>query len=184
MTRILRDFDALTPASNSGEDVRAIRGEVETSMTEVRIKLTQLVNTIMERMQAEAERRADAMLQKLTQTLKFAPKNNIERTAYISESGATLGRSTRSPGSQGQNQPTRAAQPSWAAVTGAVPQRMTNWTTITNSRKKARKHSLDQRRNLFTLCAADGVCYTVTPQKYDRYISTLWSATIGVRAVR
>jgi hypothetical protein len=108
----------------------------------------------------------------------------LQQTAYISETAATLGSSTRSPGSQGQNQPTRAAQPSWAPVTGAVPQRMTKWTTVTNSKKKARKHSSDQRRNLLTLCTADGVCYTVTPQKYDRYISTLWSATIGVRAVR
>jgi hypothetical protein len=66
MTRILRDFDALTPAANSGEDVRALRGEVKANITKVRIELTQLVDTIMERMQAEADRRADAMLQKLT----------------------------------------------------------------------------------------------------------------------
>jgi hypothetical protein len=78
--RILRDFDALTPDANSGEDVRSLRGEVEANITKVRIELTQLVNTVMERMQAEAERRADAMLQKLTQTLKFSPKNDIERT--------------------------------------------------------------------------------------------------------
>lgn len=44
----------------------------------------------------------------------------------------------------------RAAQPSWAnvAVTGA--QTANGWTTVTNVKRKIKKHSMDQRRILFT----------------------------------
>jgi hypothetical protein len=63
MTRILRDFVALTPAPSSGKDVQARRDEMDANVSNVRIELTQLVSTMIERVQAEAERRADAMLQ-------------------------------------------------------------------------------------------------------------------------
>jgi hypothetical protein len=43
----------------------------------------------------------------------------------------------------------RAAQPSWAAVTGTEAQKLTGWTTVANSKKKTKKHPLDQRRILF-----------------------------------
>jgi hypothetical protein len=62
MTRILRDFVALWPATGSIEEAQALRDEVDANISKVRIELTQLVNTMMERMQAEAERRAEAML--------------------------------------------------------------------------------------------------------------------------
>jgi hypothetical protein len=69
MTRILRDFVALEPTTGSIGEAQALRGEVEANISKVKIELMQLVNTTMERMQAEAERRAEAMLQKLTQML-------------------------------------------------------------------------------------------------------------------
>jgi hypothetical protein len=62
MMRILRDFVALWPATGSIEEAQALRDEVDANISKVRIELTQLVNTMMERMQAEAERRAEAML--------------------------------------------------------------------------------------------------------------------------
>jgi hypothetical protein len=79
MTRILRDFVALTSAPSSGKDVQVLQDEMDANVSKVRIELTQLVNTMIERMQAEAERRADAMLQKLTQMLKIAPKTTLTR---------------------------------------------------------------------------------------------------------
>ena len=57
MTRILRGFVPPTPITGAREDVQRLRVEVEANITKVRIELTQLVNTMMERMQAEAERR-------------------------------------------------------------------------------------------------------------------------------
>jgi hypothetical protein len=149
MTKILRDFVALTPAADSGKDVQALRNEVDANISKVRMKLTQLVNTMMERMQAEAERRAETMLQKLTQMLKIAPKTHIDRAAPVVDTEVVLGRWKRASGSQGQNQPIRAPQPSWATVTGTGAQKLTGWTTVTNGKKKTKKHPLDQRRILF-----------------------------------
>jgi hypothetical protein len=112
MTRILRDFVALKPATSSIGEAQALRGEVEANVSKVKIELTQLVNTTMERMQAEADRRAEAMLQKLTQILRLAPRNHINRVAPVIDTKVALGRSTRVSGSREQNQTTRATQPS------------------------------------------------------------------------
>lgn len=99
---------------------------------------------MMEKMQAEAERRAETMLQKLTRMLKIAPKNDIGRAAPISESEPTSGRSTRMSDSQGQSQATRAAQPSWTAVASTGAQKMTGWTIVTNGRRKRRNTLWDR----------------------------------------
>lgn len=158
MTRILRGYVAPTPAVGAGEEVQRLRVEVEASITKVRVELTQLVNTMMEKMQAEAERRVETMLQKLTRMLKIAPKNDIGRAAPLSEVEPTSGRPTRMPDCQGQTQPTRAAQPSWAAVASTGAQKMTGWTTVTNGKKRTKKHSLNQRRILFVRNAQSPNC--------------------------
>jgi hypothetical protein len=149
MTRILRDFVALKPTISSIGEAQALRGEVEANISIVRIELTQLVNTTMERMQAEAERRAESMLQKLTQMLRLAPRNHVDRVAPVIDTEVASGRSTQGSGSQGQNQTTRARQPSWATFAGTGAQKTTGWTTVTNGKKRTKKHSLDQRRILF-----------------------------------
>jgi hypothetical protein len=112
MTRILRDFVALKPATGSVEEAQALQDGVEANIFKVRIESTQLVNTMMERMQVEAERRAETRLQKLAQMLKIAPRHHVDRAAPVVEIEVASGRSTRVSGTQGQNQPTRAAQPS------------------------------------------------------------------------
>jgi hypothetical protein len=99
MTRILRGFVAPTPAAGAGDDVQRLRVEVKANINKIRIELTQLVNTMMERMQTEAERRAEEMLHKLTRMLKIAPKNDISRAAPISEFKPTSGHLTRKSGS-------------------------------------------------------------------------------------
>lgn len=118
MTRILQGFVAPTPGAGAGEDVQRLRVEVEANTTKVRIELTQLVNTMMERMQAEAERRAETMLQRLTRMLKTAPKIDNSKAALLSEAEPTSGRSTQMPNSQRQIQPTRAEYVTlWSSLT-------------------------------------------------------------------
>jgi hypothetical protein len=85
----------------------------------------------------------------LTPMLKIAPKNHIDRAAPVVDTGVASRPPLRTPGSQRMNQPMSAAQPSWAAVTGTGAQKLTGWTTVANSRKKTKKHPLDQRRILF-----------------------------------
>jgi hypothetical protein len=43
----------------------------------------------------------------------------------------------------------RAGQPSWANVTATRAQTAAGWTTVTNVKKRSKKHPLDQRRILF-----------------------------------
>ena len=158
MTRILRSFVPPTPITGAGEDVQRLRVEVEANITKVRTELTQLVNTMMERMQMEAERRAEEMLHKLTRILKIAPKNDISRAAPGSKSEPTSGRSLRKSNSQEQTQSRRAVQPSWADVASTGAQKMTGWTTVSNGKKKTKKHSLNQRRILFVRNAQSSNC--------------------------
>jgi hypothetical protein len=146
MARILRDFVALKPTTGSIREAQVLRGEVEANISKVKIELTQLVNMMMGRMQAEAEQRAEAMLHKLTQMLRLAPRNHVYRVAPVIDNEVASGRSTRVSGSQGQNQTTRATQPCWAAVAGTRAQKTIGWTTVTNGKKRTKKHSLDQRR--------------------------------------
>jgi hypothetical protein len=122
--------------------VQVLRDEMDANVSKMRIELTQPVNTTIERVQVEAERRADAMLQKLTQMLQIAPKNHIDKAAPVVDTGVASGPPTRTPGSQRTNQPMRAAQPSWAAITGTGAQKLTGWTTVANSKKKTKKHPL------------------------------------------
>jgi hypothetical protein len=130
-------------------EAQALRGEVEANISKVKIELTQLINTTIERMQVEAERRAEAMLQKLMQMLRLAPRNHINRVAPVIDTEVASGRSKRVSGSQGQNQIIRVTQPSWAAITGTRAQKTIGWTIVTDSKKRTKKHSLDQRRILF-----------------------------------
>jgi hypothetical protein len=142
------------PGAGAGEDAQGLRVEVEANITKVRIELTQLVNTMMETMQAEAERRAETMLQKLTRMLRTAPKIDNSKAALE----PTSGHSTQMSSSQRQIQPTRAAQPSWAAIASTRAQKMAEWTTVTNGKKKTKKHSLNQRRILFVRNAQSSNC--------------------------
>jgi hypothetical protein len=103
----------------------------------------------MEAMQAEANRRADAMIQAVMQMLKHAPATENDREAPAVETDAKSGRETRTTARQGQQQPMQAVQPSWAAVTRTGTQKTSSWTPVTNGKKKVKKHTLDQRRILF-----------------------------------
>jgi hypothetical protein len=164
MARILRDFVTPTPATGSREGVQTLRNEINENINKVQIQLTQFVNTAMAKVQAEADRRADAMakaqaeadrradamLQKLAQMLETAPRNDKDRATPFVRSDVTQGSARQAHAVQGRQQPVRAAQPSWANVTGTGAQTATGWTTVTNIKKKVKKHPLDQRRILFS----------------------------------
>ena len=60
--------------------------------------------------------------------------------------------------SRGQQQPMQAVQPSWATVTGNGTQKISSWTTVTNGKKKVKKHPLDQRRILFVRNVLSHTC--------------------------
>lgn len=112
----------------------------------------QLVNTTMERMQVEADLRADAMLQTVVQMLKNAPAAESNKAAPIVGTDATSGQRTLTAASPGQH------QPSWATVTGTGTQRTSSSTTVTNGKKKVKKHPLDQRRILFVRNVQNHTC--------------------------
>ena len=88
MARMLRASAASFPAAASLDHAQIIHNEVRNYISEVKIELTQLVNTMMEKMQAEANRRADAMLQTLVQMLKNAPATGDNKAASFVEPDA------------------------------------------------------------------------------------------------
>lgn len=113
---------------------------------------------MMENMQAEANRRADAMLQTLVRMLKNAPATGNDKVASFVEPDTAQEHGTREPSSGEQQQPMRAAQSSWAAVTGTGTQKTSNWTTVTSGKKKTKKHPLEQRRVLFARNVQSHIC--------------------------
>ena len=112
MARMLQASAAPMPAAASLDHAQTIRSEMKESIKEMKVELTQLVSTMMAAMQAEAERRADAMLQAVTQLLKNAPATENNRVAPVVETDATSGPRTRTASIRGQQQPVRETQPS------------------------------------------------------------------------
>lgn len=121
-------------------DVKAIRTEMEKQLQKVELSLTQLVTTAMARIQAEVDRRADAMLQSPQQTL--ANKEEPAASVTTPQSGK---RATQEGTTNASN--TRREQISWASI--AEPRTGNGWTTVTKCKKNVRKHPRGQRRVLF-----------------------------------
>jgi hypothetical protein len=149
MARMLQASAAPMPAAAPLDHAQTIRSEMRESIKEMKVELIQLVSTMMETMQAEANRRADAMLRAVMQMLKNAPETDNNRAAPVVETDATSEHRTRTAANREQQQPMQAAQPSWAAVTGTGTLKTSSWTTVTSGKKKVKKHPLDQRRILF-----------------------------------
>ena len=121
-------------------DAHVFRAEVEKELQNVQLQLTQLVTTAMASMQAEADRRADSMLQSLKQMLASTPRpETSSRTPQLLKSAPQEG-TTHFPEVQRK-------QTSWASITGSGAGN--GWTTVTNGKKKVKKHPRDQRRVLF-----------------------------------
>jgi hypothetical protein len=83
IARTLRASAAPMTAAASLDHAQAIRSEVRDDVREMKVELMQLVNTMMETMQAEADRRADAMLQTVMQMLKNAPATEDNKVAPV-----------------------------------------------------------------------------------------------------
>lgn len=100
----------------------------------------------MANMQAEADRRAEDVLQRIMEMLEKGPKQNNERTVPSARTDARPEHATQGIGDQVLT-PGQAAQPSWASITEAS--KGSGWTTVANGKRKPKKHPLDQRRILF-----------------------------------
>jgi hypothetical protein len=96
VAKALRGFNAPTAAGGPLEDVQSLRREMEDSISKVQMQLTQLFTQIMNnatvKMQAEADRRADAMLQKLVQMLNSTPRKNNDKAIPSSRVEVAPGR--------------------------------------------------------------------------------------------
>jgi hypothetical protein len=158
MAKALEDFGAPAAAGDSPEDLQSLRGEIERNTGKVQTKRMQLVSTAMERMQKDADRRADAMLQRLEQMLNNSQRQDKDRVPLSSRDSFPAGHVTEGPVRQGQQQPARVAQPSWADITGMGAQTSTGWITVMNGKKKSKKHPLDQRRILFARNSQSHTC--------------------------
>lgn len=142
----LREVTGPTLATGSLGEVQFLRGEIRLEMSKMHMQLTQLVKSTMAEIQAEADRRVEATLQRIMEMLEKGPKQNNGRVGSRVRTDLQSGGATQ--GSVGQAQrPGQTAQPSWANVvrTGAG----NGWTKVMNGKKKLKKHPRGQRRVLF-----------------------------------
>jgi hypothetical protein len=142
----LRGFAEPTLAAGSLGQMQFLRGEIRLEMSKIKMQITQLLNTAMANMQAEADRRVEDALQRIMEMLEKGPKQNEERTVPSARTDARTEHATQDIGRQVLS-PGQAAQPSWASITGAS--KGSGWTTVANGKRKPKKHPLDQRRILF-----------------------------------
>lgn len=152
VAKALQAFLASGLATGSLGDVQSLRSEMRESTDRVQAQVTRFVNEAMAKMQAEADRRLDAIVQKLTQTLNSTPRQLRDQTSRSFTTGVQLDATTQNLGRQSGRQPARVAQPFWAKVTatGAQATAAAAWTTVANSRRRPKKHPLEQRRFLFS----------------------------------
>jgi hypothetical protein len=101
VARILRGFVAPMPTTGSREGVQALWTEMNDNINKLQIGLMQLVNTAMATVQAEADRRADAMFQKLAQMLETAPRNDKTRILLYLGADVTPGSARQSHNGRG-----------------------------------------------------------------------------------
>lgn len=141
----LRELTGPTPATGSLGEIQFLRGEITLEMSKMHMQLTQLVKSTMAEMQAEADRRVEATLQRVMEMLEMGPKQNDGRMASKVRTDPQSESATQSPVEQTQR-PGQTAQPSWANVVGAGTEN--GWTKVVNGKRKPKKHPHGQRRVL------------------------------------
>jgi len=152
--KALLDFASKQTHDGLTSSTRNVRNEMEKTIRNMQAHMTQVMTEAIATMRAEAETRANDMLQTFLEKMSgmilgsMASKNEAsDRTKQAST--PDVGTRTRASIRQGQQQPTRATQQSWAAVASTRTQKPSGWTTVTHGKKKAKKLPLDQRRILF-----------------------------------
>lgn len=136
----LSGFAGPRAVAGCAHDAQVFREEMKKELQKVQLDLTQLVTTELARMQAEADRRADSMLQSLKQMFASTPRPETSVTTPQPGKSAPQGGTTHIPKA-------RREQTSWASI--AESRTGNGWTTVTNGKKKVRRHPRDQRRVLF-----------------------------------
>jgi hypothetical protein len=136
----LSGLNGSTAVAGCSHEVQVLRAEMEKGLRKVELNLTQLATTAMARMQAEADRRVDAMIQSQEQMLASTPRPKISVTSPQLGKSSSQGRTANPANAKGE-------QTSWATNTESRTGK--GWTTVTNGKKKVRKHPRGQRRVLF-----------------------------------
>lgn len=127
----------------SKEIMQSLRNEVREDIARIQAQLTEALNTAVAKMQTDAERRAEAMLQRLEQKIHEASER-AERSAASS----TAAHKIPGPGAS-QELHLQPEQRTWANVTRTATQTATGWATVASRKRKPKKHPLEQRRILF-----------------------------------
>lgn len=143
------DGTAATQAHATSEEVvKSLRSEIREDMARVQAQLAGVLDAALIRMQTDSEKRVEAMLECLERKLHDASEQ-AKRSA-----ASTVGAHEMPTPGSGVNQkldsqPAQGAQRTWASVTRTATPAAAGWRTMTNGKKKLKKHPLDQRRILF-----------------------------------
>lgn len=138
---------AATVHTMPDEATQSLRSEMKENIAIAQAQLTELFNAAMAKMQAESDRRAEAMLERLVRDFREASVQANKSAAAVTSAQATPGLATKT---HSWSQPTQSAQRTWADITRAGTQSAAGWATVVNRKEKLKKHPLDQRRILFS----------------------------------
>ncbi|KAI7695416.1 hypothetical protein KC353_g17883 [Hortaea werneckii] len=137
------------------EAIESLRNEMTDNIDKAQTHFTQLLNAAMAKMQAESDRRAEAMLERMMR--KFHEASEQANKSAAAEA-ATQVRPGISAIHRPQPQPTQSAQRTWADVTRTGTQAVDGWTNVSTRKKKLKKHPRDQRRVLFVRNSQSRFC--------------------------
>jgi hypothetical protein len=136
MTRTLRCF----ATDRRLEDVQSLRNEMKVNMDQIRVQLSQLIADAVTKVQVEADKRVEAVIQRLKLAFNVTPKDGAQSVAP--------------PPTIQQKQ---AGQSTWASIArGGMGPQVNEWTTVSGHKTKRKttrvlkKHSKNQRRVLFS----------------------------------
>lgn len=153
--KALRDFASKQTRDILTSSVRNVRDEMEKTVEEMRSHMTQMMGEAMATMRAEAETRANAMLQTLLERVSGMIPGSVFSNSETDN--RTRQATIQKVGNQTQNasQIPQVAKQTWAQRFGSGTQATSGWTTVSGRRKPSntktvlKKHPTDQRRILF-----------------------------------
>lgn len=152
--KIWKKLSSQTVMNAPADEAHRFREEMQNSIKEVQTHFTQLLSDAVAKVQAEAEKHAEVMLQRVRQSLKNAPQatcacttassTNSRGQEHVTQEASPNGRT------QGELRSKQATQQTWSKIVQRAAKSATAWTTVVNNRnKKTKKHPIEQRRILF-----------------------------------
>jgi BMFP domain-containing protein YqiC len=152
--KALLDFASKQTRDVLTSSVRNVRDELEKTVKDMQAHMTQTMSEAIAAMRAEAETRANAMLQTLLERMSGMILGSVTNKSETINKPRQATTSKVGTQTQGNSQSPQVAKQTWANRFGTGTQVMNDWTTVsgrrkpTSAKKVHKKHPADQTRVL------------------------------------